>query len=260
MDKPPKNYIVEPYPRIRKATVDLLRAARRKNMIHSVIEVDITGIRSRLRHHKKETGRLVSLTGYIIYCAAKAVDENKHMHAYRKGRHRLVLFDDVDVSTTIERKVNGKNQVVAMIVRSANRKSVIDISGEIWQEKNKDARESEVYGSIRLFLAIPAFIRQAIFRLLDRSPQLMKKRAGTIMVTSASMSGTGAFWGIPIASHTLNITIGGVVNRIVEINGHYENREHLCMTLSVDHDIVDGAPAARFVRQLKKTVEKEANL
>ena len=77
------------------------------------------------------------------------------------------------------------------------------------------------------------------------------------MVTSANMTGVGAFWGIPIASHTLNITIGGLVDRILEVNGHFENREHLCLTLSVDHDIVDGAPAARFIRYLKKVIEKE---
>jgi len=253
-----KPYSVEKFPRIRKATVDLLRAARRKNMIHSVVEVDITGVRQRLRRLKNETGRFASLTGYIVYCTARAVDQNKHMHAYRKGGNRLVLYDEVDVSTTIERKVEGEPQVVAMIVRAANQKSVTDISEEIRDEKAKEAKEAEIYGSIRLFLAIPAFIRQGIFRLLDRSPRLMKKRAGTIMVTSANLIGNGAFWGIPIASHTLNVTIGGIVDRITEVNGIYEKRQHLCLTLSVDHDIVDGAPAARFIRHLKKIIVKGA--
>ena len=68
------------------------------------------------------------------------------------------------------------------------------------------------------------------------------------MATSANMAGSGAFWGLPIATHTLNITIGGIVERIEDINGVCEKREHLCLTLSVDHDIVDGAPAARFIR------------
>ena len=134
-----KPYRVEKFPRIRKATVDLLRAARRKNMIHSVVEVDITGVRTGLRRLKKETGRFASLTGYIVYCTARAVDQNKHMHAYRKGGNRLVVFDEVDVSTTIERKVEGEHQVVAMIVRAANHKSVPDISEEIRNEKNRDA-------------------------------------------------------------------------------------------------------------------------
>jgi hypothetical protein len=32
-------------------------------------------------------------------------------------------------------------------------------------------------------------------------------------------------------------------------------REYLCVTVSMDHDIIDGAPAARFVQRLKELVE-----
>jgi pyruvate/2-oxoglutarate dehydrogenase complex dihydrolipoamide acyltransferase (E2) component len=250
-----KNYIEKQYPRIRKATVDLLRAAKRKNMIHSMIEVDVSHARSNLRKLKKENKGFVSFTGYIIYCVSNLVERNKHIHAYRKGRNKLILFDEVDVSTTIERKFKETNEVVAMIIRNANKKSIVEISQEIIKEKSKEVRKAEVFKSIRLFLLIPGFIRMLIFRVLDRSPQLMKKRAGTIMVTSANMIGKGAAWGVPIATHTLNVTIGGIVHRLVEIKGNYENREHLCLTVSVDHDIVDGAPAARFIRQLKTFIE-----
>lgn len=83
----------------------------------------------------------------------------------------------------------------------------------------------------------------------------MKKRAGTVMVTSANMAGKGAGWGNSIATHTLNVTIGGIVDRLVLAEEKPENREHICITLSFDHDIVDGAPAARFIRHLKRKIE-----
>ena len=38
-------------------------------------------------------------------------------------------------------------------------------------------------------------------------------------------------------------------------NGQLENHEFLCMTITIDHDIVDGAPAARFIQRLKEMVE-----
>ena len=37
--------------------------------------------------------------------------------------------------------------------------------------------------------------------------------------------------------------------------GDLEAHEHLCLTLSFDHDIVDGAPAARFAQHLKELLE-----
>ena len=32
-------------------------------------------------------------------------------------------------------------------------------------------------------------------------------------------------------------------------------REYLCLTVSLNHDIIDGAPAARFVTRLKEPIE-----
>lgn len=250
------DYTKIPYPKVRKATIGVLSAAKRKNMIHSLIEVDISKARESIKRTKAKTKLYISFTGYIIYCVSKLVEQNPIMHAYRNRRNQLVLFNDVDVSTTIERKLDERNEVVAMIVRGANHKTVAEISQEIKAEKEKDVKEAEVFHSINLFLAIPPFIRRWIFRLLDRSPKLMKHRAGTIMVTSAKMVGTGAAWGIPIATHTLNVSIGGIVDRVVKQDSQYLTKQHLCITLSFDHDIIDGAPAARFIRDLKKMIEK----
>ncbi len=69
------------------------------------------------------------------------------------------------------------------------------------------------------------------------------------------MFGTGGGWGIPVSNHTLQITLGGIATRSALINGQLENRQMLCVTISFDHDIVDGAPAARFIpRNLSKDV------
>ena len=81
-----------------------------------------------------------------------------------------------------------------------------------------------------------------------------------MMVTSVGMFGTGASWGIPVASHTLNITIGSIVQRLVKYNEEYVNRDHLCLTASFDHDIVDGAPAARYIRRLRTIIENSSEI
>lgn len=38
------------------------------------------------------------------------------------------------------------------------------------------------------------------------------------------------------------------------VDGRVEGREHLCLTLSFDHDIIDGAPAARFTNRLSQVL------
>lgn len=253
-------YTLKPFPSIRHATIDLLATANRKHMIHGLIELDVTDVRRRLHAYRRATGETLSFTGYLIYCCARAVDQNKHMHAYRDWRNRLVLFDAVDVSTTVERRVDGRAQVVPTIIRAANRKTVLQIHRAIRRAQQRDARQAGVYRTIRWYLAIPPFIRRLFFKLIDRVPGLLKQNVGTVMVTAVGMFGQGAGWGLPIASHTLNLTIGGVVPRARVVSGALQTREHLCLTVSFDHDLIDGAPAARFIQRFKALVESGRGL
>jgi pyruvate/2-oxoglutarate dehydrogenase complex dihydrolipoamide acyltransferase (E2) component len=69
------------------------------------------------------------------------------------------------------------------------------------------------------------------------------------------MLDSGGGWGIPIAPPTLMVTVGGIASKPRLIDGELQNRELLSATLSFDHDIVDGAPAARFSKRLTQLVE-----
>lgn len=254
------SYTIKPFPAVRQATVDLLAVASRKHMIHGLIEVDVTSARRRLRAIKQQSGQSLSFTGYIIYCCAQAVDKNKHMHAARDWRNRLVLFDEVDVSTTVERRVDGRREVVPTILRAANRKSVLQIHQDIRRAQAERPKQAGVYRTIRWYLRLPVFIRRWFFRLLNRLPRQLKQNVGTVMVTSVGMFGRGKGWGIPIATHTLNITVGGIEETTVLVEGEPRPVEKLCLTLSFDHDIIDGAPAARFIQRFKDLLEAGSGL
>lgn len=69
------------------------------------------------------------------------------------------------------------------------------------------------------------------------------------------MFGSGAGWGIPVPNHTLQITLGGIAEKPGVVDGQIEIREYLSVTISFDHDVVDGAPATRFAQQLKELIE-----
>src|SRR5437764_3649989 len=100
-------------------------------MMHGLIEVDVTRARDRLRDHKVKTGESLSFTAFLIACLAQAVDEYKAVQAHRKGRKHLILFEEVDVYTPIERDVAGDSQIMPTIIRAANRKTVREIHQEI---------------------------------------------------------------------------------------------------------------------------------
>jgi len=101
MKKKQDDYQVVPFPQMRNAVIDHLHQAQRKHMIHALTEVDVTKARQIIREHKTRTGESLSFTAFIITCLGRAVDKAKTMHAYRKGRNQLVLFDDGRYSTGV---------------------------------------------------------------------------------------------------------------------------------------------------------------
>lgn len=246
-------YTVKPFHPLRRATIGVLEAASRKHMIHALVEVDVSATRSLVRRYKAKTGNALSFTGYLIHCLGHTVAKNRHMHACRDWRNRLILFDDVDVSTTVEREVNGSKQVIPYIVRAADKKSLWDIHQEIRATQGDRSTTSSVYPLMHLFVALPLFLQSFLFRLMNRFPHLMKKNVGTVMLTSVGMFGSGGGWGIPVATHTLNVTVGGIANHPYRTADEIQE-EHLCITVSFDHDIIDGAPAARFLEHYVATI------
>jgi pyruvate/2-oxoglutarate dehydrogenase complex dihydrolipoamide acyltransferase (E2) component len=70
------------------------------------------------------------------------------------------------------------------------------------------------------------------------------------------MFGVGAGWAVGIVPlHTLCLTVGGITRKPGIVDARIEPREYLALTVSVDHDIVDGAPAARFASRLRELIE-----
>ena len=254
-----ESYQLVPFPRIRRLMVDGGRLGRQKHLIHGLVEIDITDARRMLREHRKSTGEAISLTAFLIRCLGRAVDEHRSLHAYRTWGGKLVIHKDVDVNTMFEVEVDGCKVIRPHIIRAANRKSAKEIHDEIrdFQMNHANGREAKFVERIVL---LPGFIRRGFLRYLLKHPRMSKEMNGTVSLTAVGMFGMGAGWGIPVTNHTLQITLGGISEKPVLVDGRLENRKNLCVTITLDHDIVDGAPAARFIHTLKKLVENTGGM
>jgi pyruvate/2-oxoglutarate dehydrogenase complex dihydrolipoamide acyltransferase (E2) component len=248
-----ESYEIRPFPKIRRAYVDVLREGHRRHIIHGLVEVDIS--KARILIASEERGPL-SFTGFITACVGKAVDENRMLHAHRWGRRKLVLFDDVDVNMQLEEvQADGTRIVQSRIIRAVNRKTVMEISAKIRQAQEVTDVDRRRYRGTLWLVSLPRMIRRLVWRLMMARPWWTKRFGGTVAVSAIGMFGTNLGWGIPITPTPLMVTVGGIGTRPVLNDGKIENREHLSLTISVDHDIIDGAPAARFVERLRELIE-----
>jgi pyruvate/2-oxoglutarate dehydrogenase complex dihydrolipoamide acyltransferase (E2) component len=248
------DYEVVPNSKMRRWFAAAFRSAQHTPIMHGLIEVVVTRPRAHLRDQKAKTGESLSFTAFLMACLAKAVDEHKAVQAFRLGSKRLILFEEVDVFTLIERDVAGKIPIMASIVRAANHKTVREIHQEI-----RAAQVQDVEKVVKWLQFQPAFLFRPFFWGFSwigrRYPQVWKKYVGTVGITAVGMFGDGAGWGIPPALPTLMITVGGIGEKPVLVDGQIVMRDYLSLTVSFDHDIIDGAPAARFTGRLKDLIE-----
>ena len=59
---------------------------------------------------------------------------------------------------------------------------------------------------------------------------------------------------------SLLVLVGGIASKPAVHEGEIVIREFLNLTVSFDHDIVDGAPAARFAKKLSDLIESDVVL
>ena len=253
-ETPSGRFDLLPFPPERGIVVDAGYLGTGRHIIYGLVEADVTRARELSRQLSERDGTKLSFTAVIVASLGRAIAANPKVQAYRDWRGRLVVFHDVDVVTMVEARQGAV--AIPHIVREANRRTVRDISDEI-RSIQASPRKSEQQGAlVKLAPRIPRFLRLLFFRVVKRNPRWFKDLQGTVVLTSVGMFGRGGGWGIGfLPTHTLGITVGGIARKPGAYDDRVEVREYLHLTLSFDHDIVDGAPAARFARRFTELIE-----
>ena len=260
-------YRLKEFPASRIATADIGGVGQGKHHIRALIELDVTEARKKIAEKKKQKEN-ISFNSWLIKCISMAVEEFQDIHGVRKGKREIVIFDDIDISVIIERKVGGAKVPLPYVIRKTNEKSANEICGEIRQAQSQAIGDEGDYvlgerrnqRLMQLYYAMPGFLRRMIWKKIIGSPFLTKKNMGTVMVTSVGMMGRINGWVIPVSIHPLAFAVGSVIKKPGVVEGRIEIREYLYLTAAVDHDVVDGAPAVRALSRLADMVEKAAGL
>ncbi len=261
MNKKTGTYQVIDFPIERRAMPAYLDLKFGRHVMYALLEVDVMAARKFIEDYKAQTGEQLSFTGYLAFCLAYAVDENKAVQAYRKGSKRLIVFDDVDVGIMIERKQRETHVLTGHVLRGANHKTYHEIHQEIRSAQSEPVPPNNGLPAwFRSALLLPwplSMLFKALFRMIvSRNPTLVTSMGGTVGVSSVGMFGKGhSGWGIADGSHGLDLVVGGTGRKLAEVDGRIESREMLSLTIIFDHDVIDGAPAARFTKKLVELIE-----
>jgi pyruvate dehydrogenase E2 component (dihydrolipoamide acetyltransferase) len=79
---------------------------------------------------------------------------------------------------------------------------------------------------------------------------------GTFTISNLGMFGVDAFSAIITPPQAAVLAVGRITDRVVAVNGQPAVRAMMTITLSSDHRVVDGAQAAKFLKDLVEALEK----
>jgi pyruvate/2-oxoglutarate dehydrogenase complex dihydrolipoamide acyltransferase (E2) component len=219
----------------------------------------VTEARRALSACSDQAGKKLSFTAYVIHSLGRAVHANPHLHAYLNWRRRLVIFQHVNIGTMIEVDWEGSPVPMPHVLKRVDERDYLAISDEL-RSVQTDPSTSPGWRYLKWFVSLPGFLRKSFAWIVMRVPRSFRAYSSPVLVTAVGMFGKGGGWGIPKPSQTLTVTLGGIAERPGVVEGEIEIREYLDITISIDHDIVDGAPAARFIEKFRRTLEQAAAL
>jgi pyruvate/2-oxoglutarate dehydrogenase complex dihydrolipoamide acyltransferase (E2) component len=253
-----------PYPSSRQLTFDVGKIGLGKHHVKALLEVDVTEARRIIRENRQR-GNKISFTAWLIKAIADCVALHPPIAGVNDAqRNKVLVFEDVDLSIVVEKTVGEARVPLPYVIRKADKKTLCQIQDEIESAKSQNV-ESEgnyVLGEkqstlgMKLFVRLPPWLRLFLMRrLVLNHPQRVKDMMGTVMITTAGMIGHTRGWIMPFGMHPLCLAFGSLNEQAAVYRGEIQKREILHLTVLIDHDVIDGVPAARFVDDLVKKLQ-----
>ena len=214
----PKVREAVPLTGIRRTTAERLTLSAR-TAPHSTIVMEVDMINA--ARFRQETQ--FSYTEMLIKAVAKALLDHRLLNATLED-NQIKVFEDVNVGVA----VTTESGLVVPVVRNADKKSLGEISS-VLKELVEKARQGKL-------------TREDV-------------TAGTFTITNLGMYDVDVFFPIINPPETAILGVGRVVEKPVAVNGQLAIKPLMQLSLTYDHRIVDGTPAAKFLQTVKQVLE-----
>ena len=256
------------YPAVRVLTADTGRIDHDKHYVKAFLEVDVTTALQKLKA-LRAPGKKVSFQAWFIKLLADSVALHPPVNGIHKGRDQVLVFRSVNVSTVVEKMVDGVPVPLPLALKDVNMKTCYELNDElqaaisqlITDEDSPALGKGENRLLIKLALAMPQWLRLFIMRtFILGDPHRMQKMMGTVMVTSVGSVSHLSGWILPTSMHPLSLAIGSINKKPAIFEGEIQKRSILHLTVAIDHDVIDGVPAMRFMDDFVSKLEKGSGL
>ena len=197
---------------------------RERPQVTLTTEVDATNLISARQQLKAELAQKVSFNAFFVAVAARALREQPHVNVQLTDT-RLIQLPDIHIGVAVD----TERGLLVPVVRNADTKSIVALEAEMSE------------------LAQRALAGKSLPDELT---------GGTFTITNLGAFGIDAFTPIINPPETAVLGIGRIAKRPFVSGDQLAVRNTVTLSLSFDHRLLDGAPAARFLQRIAQLIER----
>jgi len=187
-------------------------------------EVDATELVKLRKESQEWTGLSPSYNDLLVMIVAKALMEHPHLNARLVG-NGIQLISAINIGLA----VHTERGLLVPVIKDADKKNLIQIVGELHELVERAQADKSIPEDLN---------------------------GGTFTLTNLGMYDIDAFTPIIDLPECAILGVGRIAARPVVYEGKIDVRQMMYLSLSFDHRIVDGAPAAKFLQRIKQLIEK----
>lgn len=222
-----------PLPNIRKviakAMHNSLSTMAQLTLNSSFNATDIMEFRNKLKNAKDRLSLSnITINDIILYAVSRTLLSHKECNAHFYD-DKMVFFKNAHIGVAVD----TPRGLLVPTVFNANKMSLNELS-----LYTKAVVEDSQKGTI--------------------SPDMLK--GGTFTVTNLGTLGIESFTPVINPPQTCILGVNTIVNKVYEVNGEIKTYPSMGLSLTFDHRALDGAPAARFLKDLITNLENFSSL
>ncbi|GAB4442527.1 MAG: dihydrolipoamide acetyltransferase family protein [Anaerolineae bacterium] len=172
---------------------------------------------------QQKTGQRLSFTAIIARAVASVLPRHPYLNASLQD-DQIIVWEDIHLGIA----TNLEDYLIVPVIREAQDKNLeqfVNLLGDLLERaRTKRLKPTEMSGS-------------------------------TFTISNLGMFGIESFTAIINPPEAAILAVGKIVEMPVKSGAGIELRPMMNLTISVDHRLVDGAAAARFLAELKTTLE-----
>lgn len=209
---------------IAKAMHNSLATTAQLTLNSSFDATEVMAFRKKLKENKDNLGLAnITLNDIILYAVSRTLLNHKDLNA-NAADDKILHFRNVNLGVAVD----TERGLMVPTIFNANLKSLNQISNEI-----KELAKACQSGTI--------------------NPDLLK--GGSFTVSNLGSMGIESFTPVLNPPQTGILGVNTVMQRAKEVDGEIVFYPAMGLSLTFDHRIVDGAPAARFLQELRNNLE-----